>query len=452
MIQGDYVIFTDDEISAMRAALDSYRQGPGYVPGRWKVSDYNRRPDLRGNFPEAVRIRDITLRVAEQMSTVTLSHEERLELIRALAAAGVTEIQTSAFGRNHDVKEMREEVDAAKAIKPDCEILYGGVGRVEDLDWAAAAGIDAVHMWTAFYLGGAMPAYSGAVYHRAWQGRDWKNLNFPSGIADQIERTKRMAGEGLKRGVRVGGGIMLLSYATDEYIAEYCSSVADAGLYDVLMGDHSSAVSPEAFAHFVEVAKQAAPGLRISVHTHDMYGLANGTALAAARAGADTIDVSVDGFTEGPAQADMAHIVTALEVLYGVSTGVKLEALTPLARLTEKLFGASRPGDWGLTGPDVFTHGEGDANGEIKVDPLIHNSIVPEVIGNEPRMVLARTSGPYNMWDKLTELGFKVQKEQVMPVLDACKQEMARRGRGLTDPEITEVAQNVLGEYEEALS
>jgi isopropylmalate/homocitrate/citramalate synthase len=449
--QGDYTIFSADEIQAMRSSLDQFRHGPGYEPGRWRVSDVNRRPQFRDGFPRTVRLRDITLRVSEQMSTVMLTHERRIELLTALAAAGVPEIQTSAFGRGHDVKEMRAEVEAAKSVNPDCELVYGGVSRAEDLQLAADAGYDAVQIWTGVFLGGATPAYADAVYHRAWQGREWRDLPFPSGPADQVARTKRIADEGARRGVKVAGGLMLLSYADDEYVAEYCAGAAAAGVYDVMMGDHSSGMTPDAYAHVVRVAKAAAPGLGISVHPHDMFGLANACGLAAAQAGADVIEVSVNGFTEGPAQADLAQVATSLEALYGVDTGIDLAALTPLARLTERLFGQTRPGDRGLTGPDVFNYGElGDGSGELKIDRLIHNSIVPEVVGNEGRLVIAVASGPFTMWDKLAELGITASKNEIIPVLDACKAAMKGLERGLSDAEISVIAQRVLADRRSA--
>lgn len=445
MYQGDYTIFSADEVQAMKSSLDRFRRGPGYEPDRWRVSDVNRRPEFRDGFARTVRLRDITLRVSEQMSTVMLSHQRRIELLRALAAAGVPEIQTSAFGRGHDLAEMREEVEAAKSVNPDCELVYGGVNRAEDVQLAADAGYDSVQIWTGVFLGGATPAYAGAVYHRAWQGRDWRDLSFPSGTADQVDRTRRIADEGARRGVKVAGGLMLLSYADDDYVAQYCAGAAEAGVYEVMMGDHSSGMTPDAYARLVRVAKDAAPGLGISVHPHDMFGLANACGLAAAQAGADVVEVSVNGFTEGPAQADLAQVATALEALYGVGTGVSLAAMTPLARLTERLLGQTRPGDWGLTGETVFNYGEGgDGSGELKIDRLIHNSITPEVVGNEGQLVIAVSSGPFTMWDKLAELGIAAARNEIMPVLDACKTAMKALERGLSDAEISEIAQRVL--------
>jgi isopropylmalate/homocitrate/citramalate synthase len=447
MTMDDREVFTATETVRLRDALDSFRQGPGFEPGKWKVSDANRREDVVGKRPSSVRIRDLTLRVTEQMSDVSLSHQQRLRLLEALILAGVSSIETSSFGRGHTVEEMREEVETAKAINPDCELVYTGAATQAHMRMAAEAGYDVVRVLSGVFLGDALPAYAGAVYHRAWQHREWKDLRFPKNPAEVTERAQRLIELGVSHGLKVGGSVLMVSYATDEDVAQYCRGIAEAGAYDVQIGDHASGTSPEAFAHFVRLAAQAAGELEIAAHTHDMFGLASATAVAAGLAGATFLETSVNGFAEGPAQGDLAHISGAMEMLYGVRTGIDLRQLTPLSQLTEELLGQERPGDWGLVGRNIFDYGnDGDEYAqELKVDPLIHMGVAPEAVGNRRNLRIGRTSGPWTMWDKLDELGIEARREEIRPVLDACKQDMARLGRGLTDTEIRVIALRVLG-------
>jgi isopropylmalate/homocitrate/citramalate synthase len=446
--ESDRRVFSDDEVRQMREALDSFRRGPGFEPGQWKVSDANRRPDVVGERPASVSVRDLTLRVSEQMSDVSLSREDRSRLLAAIVRSGVGGVEISGFGRGHTVEEMRDEVELVKSLNPDCEVLYSGAGSARHMEMAAESGIDAVRVLSGTFLGGALPAYSGAVYHRVWHGREWRDLRFPKTASEVTERAQRLIEAGTTAGVRVGGSVLLLSYADDEYVAEYCRGVREAGAYDVQIGDHSSGTGPEAFAHFVRVARAAAPGLRVAVHTHDMFGLATACAVACAVAGADIVEASVNGFTEGPAQGCLQHVVGSLEMLYGISTGVDLTQLTPLARMTERLLGHQRSPDFGLTGPAVFDFGnDGDEYAqEHKVDPLIHMAVVPEAVGNTARRRIGLTSGRFTMWDKLDELGIEVDKSEVEPVLAACKREMGAIHRGLEDDEIVKIATSALAD------
>ena len=87
-------VFTDAQVAEMRAALDEFRSPGAYEPGRWMVSEFNRDPAVVGTgFPSEVSLRDITLRTVEQLG-VSLTLDQRLEIIGALAGAGVSEIVT----------------------------------------------------------------------------------------------------------------------------------------------------------------------------------------------------------------------------------------------------------------------------------------------------------------------------------------------------------------------
>src|SRR6184192_3976118 len=58
------------------------------------VSELNARPEIRSAFPRAtVRFYDTTLRDGEQTVGVVLSPEQKLEIARALDAAGIDRIE-----------------------------------------------------------------------------------------------------------------------------------------------------------------------------------------------------------------------------------------------------------------------------------------------------------------------------------------------------------------------
>jgi isopropylmalate/homocitrate/citramalate synthase len=438
----DRRIFSDDQVARMRKALDSFRTGPGFEPARWRVSDTNRRQDVLGvTPPSSVRVRDLTLRVSDQMSSVALSSEQRLRLLRAIVSAGISSVQLPGMGRRYTMEERRAEVDAARSINPEVE-LQVAVETTAALDLAREIGYDNVSFTSGTFLGDALPSYAGAVYHRAWQGRPWDDLNLPKSPAEVTERACRLVDAAATRGFKVKASILLLSYADDEYVASYCRSVLDAGATEVELGDHASGMSPEGFAHFTRVAHDAAPGLQVAIHSHGMFGVATAACHRAGLAGAEILEASINGFHDGPMQADLAEVVAGMEVLYGVDTGVDLAQLTPLSRLAESLMGQSRPGDWPVTGREVFDYGnDGDEYAqEFKVDSLIHMSLVPHVVGNEAHRRIGLTSGPWTMWDKLDELGIEAEQDAIEPILAACKHRMHELGRGLVDDEIRELA------------
>lgn len=440
-------VFSDPDLEDMRAGLAEFRTPGAYEPGKWMVSRYNRDPRVVGQVGgRRVTIRDITLRTTEQLAGVILSPEERLEFLKLLVQADVPSIQVSRFRRGHTLETMRAEVAAAKAINPDCELVYGGATSESDAELAAAAGYDSIQIWSA-YLGKAAPSCAGAVYHRAWTGREWRSLNFPTKPSDQVERSVRMVEWGNKHGVKVSGSINMLSYATEEYVHDYCRAVAEAGAYEIGLLDSSSGCAPEAVAFFVRIAKEASGGLPVSVHLHNGFGLAIGCSVAAAHAGADVIEVAVNEYEHGATQADLATTALCLEAMYGYQTGVEFSKMVELARAAERMTQLPLDPHHAVTGRAIFEAAGADPYvQEYKVDPLIHCAIVPEFVGNKRETSISFETGPFTMWDKLDEVGVEVsEKAEVEEILAECKAKIRDTKSQLTNDEIREIAMTVLG-------
>ncbi len=436
-------VFTPAEVAALRAGLNRYREPGAYEPGKWMVSPLNRRPEVLGRpFPAAVTLRDITLRTTEQMPGVVLAPEDRRRLLAAIVEAGVPSVQLSAFRRGWTLEAMRAEVAAVKRLNPACEVVYGHAKTREDVALAAAAGIDSVQFWAAPYVEAA-PLFAG-VYEKAWRDEDWRKGWVARTVEDQLAQARALVLAGKEGGVRVSAGLNQIPFAPEEYVVRYCRAMHECGAPEIVLYDGPSGVGPEAYAWLVELAKREAPGAVVGVHTHNMFDQAVANACAAARAGAEVLEVSVNGYCSASGQADLAATTMALTALYGVRTGIVLERMTSLARLAEELTGYRVAWNHPVTGPDVFNWGGTEfVIQELKVDPLIHWCIEPTLVGNERRWDITADSGPYTMLDKLETLGLRVDVALVEPILAAVKQEMQRRRRVLTDDEIRALAREV---------
>jgi isopropylmalate/homocitrate/citramalate synthase len=438
-------VFTDADLEGIRSGLAELRTPGAYEPGKWMVSKYNRDPRVVGSAgPRRVVIRDITLRTTEQLGGVIVSAEERLEFLKQLVQAGVPSVQVSRFHRGHTLEEMRREVQAVKAINPDCELVYGGATSEADIELAAESGYDAVQIWSA-YLGKAAASCAGAVYHRAWGGREWRNLNFPTKPHDQVERSVRMVEWGNKHGVKVGGSVNLLSYATEEYVHDYCTTVAEAGAYEIGLADGASGCAPEAVGFLTRIAKEAS-GLPIAVHLHNGFGLAIACTVAAVHAGADVVEVAVNEYEHGATQADLAATAVCLEAMYGYQTGIDFSKMVELSRLAERMTQQPIDPHHPVTGRDIFEcAGADEYVQEYKVDPLIHCALVPEFVGNKREINISYETGPFTMWDKLDEVGVQISEQsEVEKILAQCKARLLETKTTLSSEEIRDIAESVV--------
>jgi hypothetical protein len=440
-------IFTADEIRTMRDTLQSYRPADCYAQGKWMVSPLNRQWGTRpGAFPGRVDLRDISMRTMEQMPGVVNSPEERLEYLCELISAGVLHVATSCFRRGHSVQTMRAEIEAARRIDPASRLMYGNPVRAQEMQLAAESGYGLVQIWNATYLGKAMPASAGAVYHRVWQGRDWRDLRFPADATEHIGRARRLVAAGRACGLQVSALVNLITYTNEDYIAEFCKAMAGDGACEVILADSSGGCGPEAIARLVQVARAAAPAIPIGVHTHNLFGLAVATSLAGARAGAQIIEVSVNGYEVGPAgvQASLASTAAALEALYGVSTDIDLSRMYSIAQRGAKLTGIAIPWNEPILGSAILeTAGADEYEQEARFDPLIHSAVTAALSGAVRSSGIGITTGPLGMQEKLSELGLQIDKPLVEPILKACLDLMLQVRRPLADEEIRGLARAV---------
>ncbi|MCF7547538.1 hypothetical protein [Pseudonocardia sp. WMMC193] len=161
--------------------------------------------------------------------------------------------------------------------------------------------------------------------------------------------------------------------------------------------DSTSSLGPDAMRVFVRRYRAALlADVPVTMHVHDDFGLATAGAVAAATAGASP-DVSVAGMSYRAGFAPLEEVVTSLEVLYGVDTGIRTELLTGLAELVAQESGVAVPPLKPLVGEYAFLkHMPGDVLGCLRggVDqfPPVSGCVAPDLVGGRIRWV----------WDSLS--------------------------------------------------
>lgn len=432
-------VFTDEEVARFRAELAAAREPGAYEPGRWSVSPLNRRPEVRGPMPESVRLRDATLRSVETLPGVVASTGAKEAYLRRLVGAGVGEVVTAGLAGRDD-KALRAEVEVIKGERAGCRAVLPLLRTTEEIDRAADAGYDGVQIWVQG-LGEASLIYNPAVYQRAWRGEEWRTRDLARGRAGVLARAVPLIRHARDRGLDAIAPMLMVSYLTEEVLEETVAVLTGAGATELTLFDGPGAMSPEAYAHLVTRTKELAPEVRVGLHPHNTFGLAVACAVGAVRAGADVVELSVNGYCGGPGNADLAATAMAFETLYGVSTGIETRRLTELARAGEELTGYHLAWNHPVTGVDAFCWGGMDLiTQETAVDPLLHNCLEPALVGNTRTVPFTPDSGPYTLADRLAALGVDTTVEQVDEVLRRARAVMAREGRLLTDADLRSLA------------
>lgn len=435
-------VFTPEEIARFRTELAERREPGAYEPGRWSVSPLNRRTDVVGSLPASVRLRDATLRSVETLPGVVASADAKGAFLRRLVGSGVPEVVTAGLG-GRDGTALKAEVELVKGENPECRIVCPLMRSPEDIDRAAAAGYDAVQVWVQGF-GETSLIYQAPVYAQAWRGEEWRTEATARDRTAVLTHAARLISYARERGLDVVVPLLMVSYATEESHAESVTTLSAAGATELTLFDGPGAMSPEAYAHLVRLNRTLAPDVEVGLHPHNTFGLAVGCAVAAVRAGATAVELSVNGYCGGPGNADLAATALAFEALYGVRTGIRTDRLTELARTAEALTGYHPAWNHPVTGTHAFCWGGMDLiTQETEVDPLLHNCLEPTLVGNARTVPFTPDSGPYTLTDKLAQAGVELTPAQVDEVLTRAREFMATHERLLTDEELVALAKEV---------
>lgn len=441
---------TEAEHARLMAEIRGRRTPETYVPGKWSVSPLNRAPEVLGatppdRFPESVTIRDITLRTVDQAPGVVITLEQRLRIAEALIDAGVRSFVMAWLSTQKAVgNPLGAEVRSLRSLGSGLELCAIGASRSQ-VDAAIDAGVDVFHVY-----GPAVPsfhmvygAYGRQILRAHWNGEDWRTaVKYPRDEAEQIAAMQEEVARLKAAGVRAGAFSSMLHYATPEYLARFARAAQDAGAAEVVLGDGASGLGPEGWAYLVRTVREAAPAVRVGLHTHNSFGLVMASTLAALHAGAGIAEVSVNGICSAAGQADLAELAAALEVIYGVKTGIRLDRLTSLSVLLQDITGIRMAPNKAITGADAWTYTEEAMREESAYAP-IHKAAEPEIFGNTAKYVLGPHSGMWSVLSKLDDLGLEAEESAIPRILEAVKSEMLVRHRGLGDEEIAEIARRL---------
>jgi homocitrate synthase NifV len=278
-----------------------------------------------------VAIRDVTLREGLDTPGVSLSSEQRLRIARALAAAGVSEIEVAAPA------SLLEDLALARTIREaGLPLATSGLVYANRSGWQGECE-EAMRSLDRFDL--LMPL---------------SNLREPRGFEAKLGRLEQALSFCAERGARVGAGFPHSTQVPADAVAEIGAVAARAGASRITAYDTNGSADPFAARDLVLRVKRDV-GLPLFFHGHNDLGLATANALAAVGAGADGLDVTVNGLGDRAGNASLEQAVVGL-YLRGFSVPVAPGALLGLSRLVEEESGV--PVSWlaPVAGRFVFQH------------------------------------------------------------------------------------------------
>jgi homocitrate synthase NifV len=193
-----------------------------------------------------------------------------------------------------------------------------------------------------------------------------------------------------------------------------------------------------------EKVRRLVSGLRIPVemHTHNDLGMATANALAGVRAGAQSVNTTVNGLGERAGNAALEEVVMALKRIYGIKVGIQTQRLPELSRLVEKASNSPVPPWKAVVGRNAFVHEAGIHAHGVLQNPLTYEPFDPSEVGWQHQVVVGKHSGRHAIESVLQEHGIVLDATEMRSLLEAVRQRSTEVKHNLTPDELLNLIPN----------
>ncbi len=282
-------------------------------------------------LPNRVRIVEVGPRDGLQNEKTPLSAEDKIELIHALADAGVGTIESGSFVNPKWVPQMASSEEVFQGIHRKSGVTYSSLTpNLKGFERALAVKADEV-----------------AVFAAASEAFAKKNTN--CSIAESLERFKPVMDAAKDAEIPVRGYISCVvgcPYEGDiapEKVLEVSRELLAMGCYEVSLGDTIGVGTAASVQRLLEVLTKEIPVDKLAVHFHDTYGQALANILKSLEMGVATVDSSVAGLGGCPYAKGASGNVATEDVIYllnglGIEHGIDLNKLIDVGnRISDRL-------------------------------------------------------------------------------------------------------------------
>ncbi len=367
---------------------------------------------LAGRSIQAPRFYDTTLRDGEQSVGTIFDPDQKLEIARLLDGLGVGRIEAGFPRVSEDDRAAIRKIQAA-GLK--AEIWGFARALVEDVAAVADLGMrhTVVEAPVSNYKLSALSVSQESV----------------------LDRVAKAVKFGADKGIQVAFFGVDSSRADFAFLERVYKTARDAGASEFVVVDTLGIATPEAVVYLLgRIRGWFGPSVPIHFHGHNDFGLGTACAVAAAGAGANWIHGTIDGIGERAGNANLPEIAAALEMLYQVDTGIRLDRVRAASQRVREIAGYQLEPWKSVVGRNLFVRETGAVAAQFHIPEAIE-PYSSTLLDARRGIVLGKKSGLASIKIKCEELKLNAPEVSYARLLEDVKQ-MAIRKRGLlTDEE-----------------
>ncbi len=353
---------------------------------------------------------DTTLRDGEQSPGATMNLAEKLRLARQLEIVGV-DIMEAGFPA-----ASQGDFEAVQAIAQQTRnVQVAGLCRAlpDDIDrcWEAIKHAEAPRIHTFLST---------------------SDLHMKYKLRKSPEDVLAMSVEGVRRAASHTSNVEFscedASRSDRDFLCRVTEAVIKAGATVINLPDTVGYAMPEEYADLIRYVIENTPNSDkaiFSVHAHNDLGVAVASTLAALRAGARQVEVTLAGIGERAGNASLEEVAMALRVrkdYYNFESNIVTEQLYPACRLLSMTIGVPIPPNKAIIGGNAFAHESGIHQDGMLKNRETYEIMTPGSVGRTTSdLVLGKHSGRNAVASKLEGLGYSLNEEQVNQIFIAVK-------------------------------
>jgi len=356
---------------------------------------------------------DTTLREGEQTANVYFDLGEKLHIIGLLDKLGIDEIEIGAVAMDPEIDRLinqARELTVGPKLSLWCRCISS------DIQESLRLCPDILAM--------SIPVSDIHIKNKLNKDKKWVLARVCESIRQVKDRASCYLSLGLEDASRASIG----------FIEEVCSLAQREGIDRIRFADTLGIMDPiTMFETIMRLTSQLY--IDIGVHTHNDFGMATANAISALAAGADFVDVTVNGLGERAGNAALEEVVAFMAKRKGIDR-YNLQYLCSLSDYVSKISRIPVSTKKPVVGKDIFTCETGIHVDGLLKNPLNYEPYEPSEVCLERKLLVGKKTGTNALRHKLKSLGIDAEDHLLKELLKIVKKESSRLKNSLTDEEL----------------